>query len=217
MSAADAFDVFLSYHWRDRARVEAVARWLRIKVSGCSSIAGICVAGRPWPQALEEALGTCRAVAVFVGPGEMGPWQQRETYLALERQGRDAGFPVIPVLLPQADPVLGFLGQNTWVDLREQPDDPARLALLAAAIRGEPPGPDVRETLNATLATVSPYRGLLYFREEDAPFFFGREIATQRLFDAVDAPEPGRRRRGVGQRQVVGGARRAAPPAAARR
>jgi KaiC/GvpD/RAD55 family RecA-like ATPase len=25
----------------------------------------------------------------------------------------------------------------------------------------------------------------LYFREEDAPFFFGREIATQRLLDAV--------------------------------
>ena len=29
MSAAEAFDVFLSYHWRDHDRVEAVARWLR--------------------------------------------------------------------------------------------------------------------------------------------------------------------------------------------
>jgi formylglycine-generating enzyme required for sulfatase activity len=81
--------------------------------------------------------------------------------------------------------VLGFLGLNTWVDLRDQPDDPARLALLAAAIRGEPPGADARETLNATRATVSPYRGLLYFREEDAPFFFGREVATDRLLAAV--------------------------------
>jgi formylglycine-generating enzyme required for sulfatase activity len=71
------------------------------------------------------------------------------------------------------------------VDLRVHPDDPATLALLAAAIRGEPPGPDIRDTLHATLATLSPYRGLLYFREEDAAFFFGREIATERLRAAL--------------------------------
>ena len=75
--------------------------------------------GRPWPQALEEALHTCRAVAVFLGPAGMGPWQQREHYLALDRQAASATFPVIPVLLPGADPALGFLGLNTWVDLRD--------------------------------------------------------------------------------------------------
>jgi formylglycine-generating enzyme required for sulfatase activity len=185
MSAASAFDVFLSYHWRDHVHVEAVARWLRAQGLRVFLDRWYLTAGRPWPEALEQALGTCRAVAVFVGPGEMGPWQQREKNLALERQGRDAAFAVIPVLLPQADPVLGFLGQNTWVDLRERPDDPATLALLVAAIRGEPPGADVRDTLHATLATLSPYRGLLYFREEDAPFFFGRELATERLLAAV--------------------------------
>jgi hypothetical protein len=69
----------------------------------------------------------------------LGDWQQREQYVALERQARDSTFLVIPVLLPQADPGLGFLGQNTWVDLREQrPDDPAQFALLVAAIRGAP-------------------------------------------------------------------------------
>jgi len=106
-----------------------------------------------------------RAVAVFVGVGEMGPWQQREKYLALDRQARDAAFPVIPVLLPGADPALGFLGQNMWVDLRERPDAPSTLALLAAAIRGEAPGAAARETVDATRATVCPYRGLLYTGE----------------------------------------------------
>lgn len=33
--------------------------------------------------------------------------------------------------------------------------------------------------------SVCPYRGLLHFREEDAPFFFGREAAIDKLADAV--------------------------------
>ncbi len=100
MSADNRFDVFLSYNSRDHVPVEVVARWLRDQ--------GLKVL---------QALGTCRAAAVFVGSREMGDWQQREQYVALERQARDSTFLVIPVLLPQADPGLGFLGQNTWVDL----------------------------------------------------------------------------------------------------
>jgi TIR domain len=112
------YDVFLSYHWRDHAHVEGIAyvfldRWYLHP-------------GRPWPQELETVMRGCRAVAVCVGPGEMGPWQQREVNMALERQAREIEFPVIPVLLPGADPVLGFLGQNTWIDLRAKPDDSSR-------------------------------------------------------------------------------------------
>ena len=50
---------------------------------------------------------------------------------------------------------------------------------------GEPPGPDAQERVRETLATICPYRGLLYFREEDAPFFFGREAAITQLVHAV--------------------------------
>jgi hypothetical protein len=42
--------------------------------------------GQSLPQALEVTLAHCRAVAVCIGQGEMGPWQQREQYLALELQ-----------------------------------------------------------------------------------------------------------------------------------
>jgi tetratricopeptide (TPR) repeat protein len=35
------------------------------------------------------------------------------------------------------------------------------------------------------MALVCPYRGLNYFREEDAAFFFGREAATTQLVEAV--------------------------------
>jgi WD40 repeat protein len=180
------YDVFVSYHWRDRPQVEGIARALREKHNLHPFLdRWYLIPGQPWPKVLQDVLNKCRAVAVFIGPGEFGPWQQREIYLALERQGKCEGFPLIPVLLPGADPVLGFLGQYTWVDFRQQHDEASLLAILAAAIQGVPPGPDLQERICATLASVCPYRGLLYFREEDAPFFFGRDLSIGQLTEAV--------------------------------
>ena len=184
MNGGERFDVFLSYHWQDHARVEALAQGLRREGLQVFLDRWYLTPGRPWPQRLEEILGQCGAVAVCVGKGEMGPWQQREAYQALARQAKDPGFPVIPVLLPEAEPPLGFLGQNTWVDYRAG-DDPTLPALLAAAVRGEPPGPELQARVSQTLATLCPYRGLLYFREEDAPFFCGREETIGQLGEAV--------------------------------
>ena len=183
------FDVFLSYHWRDRAHVEALARRLRKQNLTVFLDRWYLTPGQSWPKELEATLAHCRAVAVCIGQGEMGPWQQREQYLALEcqvaaeRQGQT--FPVIPVLLPGAEPPLGFLSQLTWVDFRTRLDDPVLLHALVSAVHGQPPGPDALETVRQTLATICPYRGLLYFREEDAPFFFGREAAIAQLTGAV--------------------------------
>jgi hypothetical protein len=105
---------------------------------------------------------------VVLGPTGMGSWQQREHYLALDRQARDPSFGVIPVLLSNADPALGFLALNAWVDLRGGIDNAQTLDLLAAAIRGEPPSALLERTRQAA-AQVCPYRGLEVFREEDAP------------------------------------------------
>ncbi|MFO0779429.1 MAG: SUMF1/EgtB/PvdO family nonheme iron enzyme [Nitrospira sp.] len=179
------FDVFLSYHWRDRESVERIARALRNQGLKPFLDRWYLVPGRPWPQALEQTLASCQAVAVCIGPGEMGPWQTRESNFALERQGRNADFPVIPVLLPGSDPVLGFLGQNTWVDLRQGTDDPGVLSLLVGAIRSDVSAPDLAERIRATRATLCPFRGLLYFREEDAPFFFGRQATIGHLYAAI--------------------------------
>jgi len=172
------FDVFLSYHWRDHAQVEALARRLREQGLQVFLDRWYLTPGQSWLEALETMLGQCRAVAVCLGPGDMGPWQQREQYLALQRQvtatKQGQTFPVIPVLLPGAEPPLGFLSQQTWVDLRTRPDDPVLLTILHKAVQGEPPGPEVQVAVQETRSTICPYRGLLYFREEDAPFFFGR-------------------------------------------
>ncbi len=185
-----AFDVFLSYHWRDHARVEALAQRLREGNLSVFLDRWYLTPGQSWPKELEATLARCRAVAVCIGQGEMGPWQQREQYLSLERQvaaeRQNQSFPVIPVLLPGAEPPLGFLSQNTWVDFRTRVDDPVLLATLVRAIHSQPPGPDAQETIRNTLAAICPYRGLLYFRKEDAPFFFGREAAIMQLVHAVE-------------------------------
>ena len=77
-------------------------------------------------------------MVVFLGPGEMGRWQQRELQLALDRQAA-SGMPVVPVLLPGCRPALGFLSLNTWVDLRSRLDEERPLTVLAGAVRGLAP------------------------------------------------------------------------------
>ena len=182
-----AYDVFVSYHWRDHAPVEALALTLRDLGLRVFLDRWYLHPGRAWPQELEAVMSACQAVAICVGPGGMGPWQQREVNLALDRQVRESTFPVIPVLLPGADPVLGFLSQNTWIDLRGKPDDPVLISILAGAIGGKAPGADARESIQRTVGAICPYRGLLYFREEDAPFFFGRDAAVEQLMTTVQS------------------------------
>ena len=184
--SARSYDVFFSYNSQDHTAVQAIARAMQERELTVYLDRWYLVPGRPWYEGLEQALGACRAVAVFLGPQGMGRWQQPEAYLSLDRQTRAADFAVVPVLLPGADPALGFLSLNTWVDLRHGLDDPVSIGVLEAAVRGQPPGPDLRHQVATTLATICPYRALRPFREEDAPFFFGRETFTDDLEAQVE-------------------------------
>lgn len=175
------YDLFVSYHWRDRAAAEGLAQALNEHGLKVFLDRWYLVPGQRWQSALEKVLLSCRAVTVLLGPHGLGNWQQREKELALDRQAREADFPVIPALLPGAEPGLEFLTLNTWVDLREGVKAPEVLSILARAARGEAPGPAVAERAMALRATVCPFRGLSCFREEDAPFFFGRESFSDRL------------------------------------
>jgi hypothetical protein len=178
----DSCDVFLSYSRADQAVVEGVAKRLHGLGLQVFLDRWYLAPGCSWPQALERALADCRSVAVALGPSGMGAWQQREQYHALDRQAHTPGFRVIPVVLPGTeDLALGFLGLNTWVDLRTNLD--RGVELLAKAVRGEPAGgpddgPDPR-------AAICPYRGLQPFREEDAAFFCGREAFTATLVERI--------------------------------
>jgi tetratricopeptide (TPR) repeat protein len=181
---ASSYDLFLSYSSEDHDVVEPIARKLRDEGLEPFLDRWYLAPGARWRSKLEDTLSSCKAVAIFVGPGEMGSWQQREVDVALDLQSRNPNLPVIPVLLPGCEPPLGFLRQLTWVDLRSEVLERG-IAILIKAACGEAPGPDLQRHFDFVRASICPYRGLLHFREEDAPFFFGREAAIEGLVEAI--------------------------------
>src|SRR5580658_4215333 len=113
-----ALQLFLSYNSADRTSVIAVQKLLEARGITTFLDRDNLGPGLLWPQALEEGLRDVRAVAVFIGR-ELGGWQKREMWFALDRQVREEkqnrAFPVIPVLLQGADMTPAFLFLNTWI------------------------------------------------------------------------------------------------------
>lgn len=140
------------------------------------------VPGEDVPRTMIQALFTSACLLVPFDEKGLGPWENedvREFMLdALAQTDRR----IVPVLLPgghypeRESGLPEFLRRRAWAilknDLRFQP-----LHALTAAILGAPPGYEDSEQDTITC----PFRGLEAFREEDAPFFFGREATIQRL------------------------------------
>lgn len=183
MVAAIKYDVFLSYCWQDHQQVIALADKLKAQNLRVYLERWQMPTDSPWAQALTRILDSCGSVAICLGRGEMDAWQQREIHFALERQKTDSDFPVIPVLLPGSEPALNLLDLNLWIDLRQGLDQSMPLSLLAAAIRRRPLGHDFQARIKETRDSLNPYKGLAYFREEDASLFYGREEAVAKLID----------------------------------
>ena len=192
MAQDEAFDVFLSYSRADASNAQRLVQLLRSRGLKVFFDRDYLTPGQAWPMLLEKHPRACRAVAICLGPEGLGPWQQREQYVALDRQAQEEDFPVIPLLLPGAKgPPLGFLRLSTWIDLTAGVDDWPALNVLERAIRGQAPSPDDAGLPDAR-ATVCPYRGLEPFREEDEHFFVGREAFVRTLLEKI------------GQRPLVG-------------
>ncbi|HEX2610740.1 MAG TPA: TIR domain-containing protein, partial [Gemmatimonadales bacterium] len=132
-------------------------------------------------QTDEVGLDSSKAIVVLAGPEGLGRWQRREADAALDRQTRHPEVPVIPVLLPRARPLPSFLALNTWVDLQKGIDDAPSIDLLAAGILGKISTVDQLYQAEAIRERVCPYLGLSAFGEDDAEFFFGREVVVTQL------------------------------------
>jgi hypothetical protein len=186
-------ELFLSYSSADQTSVMGVQKLLKARGITTFLDRDNLVSGVAWPQALEQALRAVDGVAVFIG-GQLGGWQKREMWFALDRQVReekeDRPFPVIPVLLQGADLTPGFLFLNTWIDLRQGLDDIFTAEALNAfeqAIKTTKPVRHYEDSaaraMEYAAAVICPYRGLQIFREEDAAFFAGRKAFAKQLLD----------------------------------
>ncbi|MBV8674703.1 MAG: toll/interleukin-1 receptor domain-containing protein, partial [Acidobacteriaceae bacterium] len=84
----DSISLFLSYNSVDRSSVVAVQKLLEARGITTFLDRDQLTPGLPWPVFLEEALRSVRAVAVFLGR-DLGGWQKREMWFALDRQVRE--------------------------------------------------------------------------------------------------------------------------------
>lgn len=175
-------DLFLSYNTRDAAAVCAIAERLHAAKLTTFLDKKDLKPGLPWMPDIEHSISQSRALAVFISKHGFGPYQETEVQLAIIRQvderknGR--AFPLIPVLLPGAEPenISGFLRLNHFLDLRNDAAANDQLQSLISTIRGGKPS-----SITETEIDLCPYRALRAFREEDAPLFFGREEFAQQL------------------------------------
>jgi hypothetical protein len=173
------YDVFLSHASRDKAQVEELAYRLKRRRLKPFLDKWHLVPGEPWQEGIEEALNQSRTFAIFLGPGDLGPWQNEEMRDALDTRTRDKSRRVIPVLLPGASmpdekALPRFLRRLTWVDFRRGLDDPQALHRLLCGIKGIPPegGPaPVSPPIRPIMMGV-PHRNL---------FFTGRESLLSSL------------------------------------
>ena len=68
MNASVEFDVFLSCNTLDHGPVERIARALESRSLSAFLDRWELVPGRPWPDALECNLGSCRCAAIIPAP-----------------------------------------------------------------------------------------------------------------------------------------------------
>ena len=110
------YDVFLSYNSRDFKLAERLAHYLNSQGIKPFLADWHVPPGQDWVKIVEETLYACGAVVVLIGPHDMGFWHRREMYMALARKKNEPNLPVIPVLLPGAEPPLNLLTAcETWL------------------------------------------------------------------------------------------------------
>lgn len=192
-------DVFLCYNERDHEAVVAVAR--RLQAEGVEPWLDLwdVIPGRLKNEAIGNALERCPTCVVFAGPEGSSPWQNAQIQAAIERRSKGTDFGLIQVQLPGAgpEPLHFFLDDHlAVVDLREGLDDESEFHRLLCGIRGLKPRPGPLDSGKFD-ARHCPYRGLELFDVEHEPFFFGRQVALDLLFNDL------RQRPGAGPQRFL--------------
>lgn len=188
------YDLFLSYNSLDHAEISQILAKLRKLPDSLNTFIDreTLTLGKHWFNEIQNALLNSRAIAVFYGKNGLGRWQNLEMMLAMDLQATTrpdySRTLVIPVLLAGADleKAPRFLLLNTFLDLRSPDTQSHNLIRLAQTVLMRNPSQQIAlDFLQPRDALRNPYRGLDYFREEDAPLFFGRDEVAQKLLHKI--------------------------------
>jgi hypothetical protein len=137
------YDVFLSHAHVDAEVVERLAAGLEDK-EGLHVLLDkwVLIPGTHWQQEMAKGLEEARTCAVCIGRTTPAGWFREEIERALNRQTKDPGFRVIPVILPGGDSsvVDNFLELRTWVVFKNNLEEGDAFHLLTCGVRGVPPG-----------------------------------------------------------------------------
>jgi WD40 repeat protein len=147
--------------------------------------------GEKFMSRIAEGMKASRSCVVVLGAHAIHPYQRYEMEQAAYWSVNDPAFRVIPVYLPGSryklnDPppiLIGFSAfdfRSLWENLDEFLDKVAKA--VSGAVSAEPP------------PAACPYKNLEFFDVADAPNYFGREVATQRVLEKLRSilNEPGR-------------------------
>ncbi|MEU5642385.1 toll/interleukin-1 receptor domain-containing protein [Streptomyces milbemycinicus] len=144
------FDVFISHNSEDKTEVLVIAEHLAEMGLAPWFDMWELTPGTLWQKGLAEGIESCDSTALFVGTNGVGPWQNAEAMLILNKAFADEGHRFIPVILPshsgQIPELPPFSNLFTWVDFRQGLDDPDAMRRLVAGIRGEAPGRPVKHS-----------------------------------------------------------------------
>src|SRR3954447_5389193 len=187
LAAASVDSVFVCHNSADKPAVERIAEALRRAKIEPWLDRWKLAPGEEFATEIESAMRDCSAIAVFIGPIGPSNWQKVEINRAINIS-IETGKPLIPVLLPDAqEDLLGdFLKDRVPVRFRSA-DDADGVRLLICGIRGESPDDAPSVGPSSTFDDGCPYAGLLGYDVRHAPNFFGRERATERAVEKIEA------------------------------
>src|SRR5262245_13504800 len=94
-----SYDVFLCHSSQDKQAVRELAGVLRGRYLRVFLDEDELVPGRPWMDAVEQAIQRTHAAAVLCGPSGIGPWARQEMRAFIEEFVR-RNAAIIPIILP---------------------------------------------------------------------------------------------------------------------
>lgn len=189
------YDVFLSHAHVDADVVESLGTRLADEAALRVWLdRWTLVPGKHWQQEMAKGLEQASACAVCVGSHTPDGWFREEIERALNRQTKDHGFRVIPIILPEGDPrfVDNFLELRTWVDFRKGLSDGYAFHVLVSGIRGVAPGRYPQEKVGGNVELVVVREKLLRIRILRMERLIDDDIALEyqrRILDQIIEPE----------------------------